>query len=507
VTIAAASSSKKTPRKTRGPLSTEEIVETAIMADLATFLSVVGFLLPFGGALFILSPAPYAVLASRHRAKTVWIAALLATILVFFFTGPMNALSQFVLASIGYPIGTGFRQQRHPRVILVMAFFAGWASSLFLTLSTLFFLKDLRMLIQEEIEALGRTIVTIGRNVDGITLFGWQPGAVPQQMGHTSYESATQDMTGWFSDYWIVFLPVGLAFFFLPTVWAANIFITPALQRIRDSFLPSIGSLLSEAQEKPTAQPNENRGEGDKGNKLANPLPLVLEKASLHYPATNGFPRAGIRQADINLETGLFVGITGLNGGGKTSLIRLLAGHPPTEGIVSRPGPVGMGELGGTALIAQRPETQVLGARIKDDLCWGLPPAEVRILDIPHLLELVGLDKEEDQETAGLSGGELQRLAVASALAHRPRLLLSDESTSMLDPIGRQKAARLLASLPRKLGITVVHVTHILWEIEKADLVIAVENGRIRWSGPPGLVFPYLRPMTKKTEKKGKEET
>ena len=119
-------------------------------------------------------------------------------------------------------------------------------------------------------------------------------------------------------------------------------------------------------------------------------------------------------------------------------------------------------------MIFQRPESQVLGVRARDDVVWGLPPSPPR--DVSALLARVGLAGFEERETAGLSGGELQRLAIAASLAREPRLLISDEATAMIDAPGRAEVVRLLESLAAS-GITVVHVTHREAEAAKADSV------------------------------------
>jgi len=178
--------------------------------------------------------------------------------------------------------------------------------------------------------------------------------------------------------------------------------------------------------------------------------------------------------------------VVGHNGSGKSTLARLLAGHQPTEGSVERPGSAGLGRDGGTAEIFQRPESQVLGVRAADDLRFGLPADEH--IDVDGLLASVGLEGFAERETATLSGGELQRLAIAAALARRPALLISDESTAMVDPAGRRQVMDVLRRLPAA-GTAVVHVTHHMNEAVGADLVVVLRDGQVEAAGPPGVIL------------------
>ena len=144
----------------------------------------------------------------------------------------------------------------------------------------------------------------------------------------------------------------------------------------------------------------------------------------------------------------------------------------------------------------QRPELQVLGVRVGDDVVWGL--AHPERVDVPALLDRVGLRALADRETSTLSGGELQRLAVAATLARRPRLLISDESTAMVDVAGRAQLLSLLRSLVDDDHIAVVHVTHNPAESAAADRVIALDRGRVV-TPPPAVgaapVVPAAAPL------------
>jgi energy-coupling factor transport system ATP-binding protein len=211
------------------------------------------------------------------------------------------------------------------------------------------------------------------------------------------------------------------------------------------------------------------------------PVPAVLRHVSYRYPGATSHALAGV---DLEIPEHSLVVVIGPNGSGKSTLARVVAGLVVPEGDLRRPGGPALGVPGGTAVVFQRPESQVLGIRIRDDVVWGMGPAAAAAVDVAGVLELVGLEGMEEQETATLSGGQLQRLALAAALARRPSLLVSDESTSMLDPEGRRQVAELLVRLARDQGLTVLHVTHRRDEMAAADVTLRVDAGRVEVGVP-----------------------
>ena len=174
----------------------------------------------------------------------------------------------------------------------------------------------------------------------------------------------------------------------------------------------------------------------------------------------------------MEVRPGEHIAVTGANGSGKTTLMLVLSGREPTAGTIERPGAVGLGKLGGTAVVMQHPESQVLGTRVADDVVWGLPPGADT--DVEQLLTEVGLDGLAERDTGGLSGGELQRLAVAAALAREPSLLIADEVTSMVDQDGRDGLMTVLSGLTKRHRTALVHITHYNDEADVADRTVAL---------------------------------
>lgn len=204
----------------------------------------------------------------------------------------------------------------------------------------------------------------------------------------------------------------------------------------------------------------------------AKPLPVALRLVTYRYPDSTVDALSDI---DLTIEPGEFVAVVGRNGSGKSTLARILAGLAPTAGLVDRPGPVGLGCPGGTVVVFQHPESQVLGRTVGEDLQWGVGEGAV---DTDALLARVGLAGLGSRPTEDLSGGQLQRLALAAALARRPALLVADEITAMVDAASRAALIELLGTIARE-GTAVVLVTHLDDEAAAAHRVVHLDGGRI----------------------------
>jgi energy-coupling factor transport system ATP-binding protein len=291
------------------------------------------------------------------------------------------------------------------------------------------------------------------------------------RFGLETQANDVRNVVRWCLDHWWLTMPLGE---FALTIGAALIcrqVALPALRRVDATFTRAALALRTESASGP-------------GAPIA-PVPVALSGVSFRYP---GADVDALTDVNLVIGAGTLVAIVGDNGSGKSTLASILAGLAPTRGDVTRPGEVGVGRVGGTSSVFQRPESQVLGARVADDVRWGLTREAITDDDADALLARVGLDQFGERDTATLSGGELQRLALASAVARRPALLISDESTAMLDPEGRALVVDLLVAL-RDQGTTVVHVTHEPHEAERADLVVVLDHGRVRVVGRPADVL------------------
>ena len=231
---------------------------------------------------------------------------------------------------------------------------------------------------------------------------------------------------------------------------------------------------------------------------MAEPL-VRIESLSYRYP---GAGAECLRALDLEIDPGQLIVLAGRSGSGKTTLLRACCGLVPHYYGGEVTGEIEVGgldvrdhgpaELGGAVgLVAQDPETQVISTTVRGELALPLeirgepPAARARAVEeaalalaIPHLL---------DRAADTLSGGELQRVALAAALVGRPRLVLLDEPTSQLDPVAGDELIGLLRRLNEEWGLAVVCAEHRLERcLAAADRVLALADGRIAFDGEPG---------------------
>lgn len=226
----------------------------------------------------------------------------------------------------------------------------------------------------------------------------------------------------------------------------------------------------------------------------------VLRAIGLSYR----YPEAGteaLHGIDLSVEPGEFVVLAGRSGSGKSTLLNAGCGLVPhfhggrIEGElevagmdVSSHGPAELAEAVG--LVAQEPETQVVSTTVRAEIelpleLRGMAPA-ARSRAVEEVALALAIDGLLERTTDTLSGGELQRVALAAALATRPRLVLLDEPTSQLDPVAGDELISLLRRLNEEWGVAVLLGEHRLERcLSAADRVVALEDGAISFDGPP----------------------
>lgn len=428
----------------RTPLAPVEIATAGILAGLTAALGLGSSALPVFALFFRIGAAiPIAMVASRMRPRTAFATALVALLLAGAIGGISTAWTTAQVGAIALAVGALRRKGVAALGVALTALLVALIGSLG-ALALLTLLESARELALES----ART------SMNGyLELVGRIPG-----LGGSA-QLAQSRVDAFIAHWWI---------------WA------PALSGLRLAILLLAAHwLLSRVLERlDLADGSDPLEEAMKAPGRPGPLPLRLRGVGYAYPGS-GAP--ALSDIDLDIDSGFTV-IVGPNGSGKSTLALILAGAAPTRGRATRPGGAGLGRVGGTAILAQRAETQFLGETVAEDVVWGMGEEERAGVDLDALLDLVGLRGQAQVAPRHLSGGMLQRLALAGALARRPALLISDESTAMIDPRGRAELLEILSALPAS-GTAVVHITHDPAEAANASRIIRLEGGRILHDG------------------------
>jgi len=231
--------------------------------------------------------------------------------------------------------------------------------------------------------------------------------------------------------------------------------------------------------------------------------PLVrIENLSYRYPRS---PDLVLQDINLSVQRGEFLGIVGPTGAGKTTLCLALNGivpqyyggrffgHVNVAGLDTVDNPIHMLAQHVT-LVFQDPETQLFANSVENEVAFGLENLSVPRSEIPQriqrALEVVRLENMLDKHPSELSGGEKQRLAIAAALAVQPDVLVLDEPTSQLDPLGKQEIFATIRELNERLGITVILASHASEELaEFADRIALLDRGSLIALDNPTRVF------------------
>jgi len=410
------------------PLDAAEVADAALTAALVVALLAAGRVLASGSLFQVVASFVVAVLAARRRTRAVVIATCAAAAIALILGG-LGPVSQAALAGVfgwcgGYGLKRGWGRLRSIAFSLLIAWPAMAGSVLFFY-PAIAINKKLRTLVFDNVEnqanGFGNIVSSIGSAFGGLGL-----GFI---------DDAAQTVDGWLEstadfliDNWLLLIPATEFFYTILYALAIRAVGGAILRRLDQALVEPVGLSLQPAE-------------------IANPLPVRIAGAALK--------RNGVTVTmplTLDIQPGEHVVVEGPNGAGKSTLLDALAGMD-NHSAVERTGLVGLGSFGGTARVGQRPEAQVVGTTVEEDLRWGLDTG----VDVVATLADVGLDLPEDRPTSELSGGELQRLALASALRREPKLLLADEVTSMLDPAEQLRITRRLNALTTS---AVVRTTH-----------------------------------------------
>lgn len=231
---------------------------------------------------------------------------------------------------------------------------------------------------------------------------------------------------------------------------------------------------------------------------------IKLENVTYKYKVyqEDGAPAVeerGLNNVSLEIFEGEFLALVGHNGSGKSTLAKLLNGLLLTQtGEVSVDGlnPKVKKELykirEQVGMVFQNPDNQMIASIVEDDIAFGPEnlgvPREEIVERVEGALRAVNMSEFHDKTPTKLSGGQKQRIAIAGVLAIRPRVLVLDEATSMLDPQGRRDVMDTVKRLNRE-GITVVTITHFMDEVTEADRVVVLSDGELVMQGTPQEIF------------------
>ncbi len=213
-----------------------------------------------------------------------------------------------------------------------------------------------------------------------------------------------------------------------------------------------------------------------------------------------------IDDVTLSIEEGSFVTILGHNGSGKSTLAKHVnALLLPTGGSVMLCGQdtLKTDELWklrmNAGMVFQNPDNQIIASVVEEDVAFGPEnigvPTEELERRVEEALERVGMTAFRMNSPNRLSGGQKQRIAIAGMLAMKPKCILMDEPTAMLDPVGRKEVIRTVHELNKREGITILLITHYMEEAVDADRVIVMDGGKLLMDGTPKEVFSRVEEL------------
>ena len=233
---------------------------------------------------------------------------------------------------------------------------------------------------------------------------------------------------------------------------------------------------------------------------------IKIEDLRYSYHEEDGTDVPVLNGVSFAIKKGEYVAILGHNGSGKSTLAKLLDMIlVPTGGSITIDGmEITSPELTEddmyalrrkVGMVFQNPDNQLVATIVEEDVAFGpenlgLPREEIRAR-VDNALATVGMSEYAHHEPHRLSGGQKQRIAIAGIIAISPEIMIFDESTSMLDPVGRREVLKTMEMLNREKGITILTITHYMNEAAKADRVIVLDDGAVLMDGTPAEIFAH----------------
>lgn len=210
-----------------------------------------------------------------------------------------------------------------------------------------------------------------------------------------------------------------------------------------------------------------------------------------------------VNEVNIDIHEGQFIAVLGHNGSGKSTFAKHLnALLMPTEGTVYIDSLDTIEEKNQqeirqkAGMVFQNPDNQIVGTIVEEDVGFGPENIGVPTKEIwervGEALESVGMTAYRDYSPNKLSGGQKQRVAIAGVVAMRPKCIILDESTAMLDPRGREEVLSTVLELNKKENVTVIFITHYMEETVYADKIYVMDKGSVVMEGTPQEIFSHV---------------
>lgn len=236
-------------------------------------------------------------------------------------------------------------------------------------------------------------------------------------------------------------------------------------------------------------------------------LETVIKISNLHFEYTDddtGEKYEILKGIDLDIKHGEFVAVLGHNGSGKSTLAKHLnailiptSGKVEVEGYDTSDENIVFEIRQRVGMVFQNPDNQMVANIVEEDVAFapenlGIPSDQIR-KRVDAALETVGMSAFKHHAPHMLSGGQKQRVAIAGVLAMQPDVIVLDEPTAMLDPIGRKEIMEAVKILNKQHNMTVILITHYMDEAVQADRVVVIDSGKICMDAPPSEVFSQVK--------------
>ncbi len=235
---------------------------------------------------------------------------------------------------------------------------------------------------------------------------------------------------------------------------------------------------------------------------------IKIDNLTFKYENDEMFSDTALNDISLNISAGEFVAVLGHNGSGKSTLAKHInaillpcGGKVFVDGLDTQNRDNLWNIRSNAAMVFQNPDNQIVATIVEEDVAFaaenlGVETSEIR-KRVDHALYVVGMSEFKNHAPHLLSGGQKQRVAIAGVIAMRPKVIVFDEPTAMLDPQGRKEVLNCIHDLNKNYGITIILITHNMDEAVRADRVVVIDNGSLVMDGNPQEVFGNVEKIQK----------